>query len=232
MRSVRFIRAVCWHSLEPPEVTCRNLIKFNKGKYIRGRTIPSTRTGWGQSAEKHLGRGGPGSQGCQQTDHEPAMCPWSKKGWQPPELHESVLREMNFPCPVGLLSPGEKHLQSETSALLHPVLDAICDSVRNRILEQVWHNTKKMTKILKHLTHKEGLKDLGVFSLGKTKLRGILTLHLNTWWQRGLKMESDIFHGAQWQDQSQWAWIKPQEIAFKHEEKGFKIYFLFSWGAI
>lgn len=31
--------------------------------------------GWGESAEKQLGRGGPGSQGCQQTDHELAMCP-------------------------------------------------------------------------------------------------------------------------------------------------------------
>lgn len=137
MRSV-WSRAVCWHSLEPSEVTHRNLIKFNKRKYIRRRTIPNTRTDWGQSAEKQLGRGGPGSQGCLQTDHEPTMCPWSKKGWQPPKLHQAEfvngLREKKFPCPVALLSPGEQHLQWETCAFLPPALNVICDSAMHRIL--------------------------------------------------------------------------------------------------
>lgn len=80
------------------------IITFKKGEFIRGRTIPNTRTGWGQPAEKQLGRRGPGSQGCQQTDHEASMCPWSKKGRQPPELHQAECcqqaegDELPLPC--------------------------------------------------------------------------------------------------------------------------------------
>lgn len=44
------------------------------------------------------------------------------------------------------------------------------------ILETVQQWAKIMIKILEHLSHKEGLKELGLFSIKKAGLRGVLSM--------------------------------------------------------
>jgi len=44
------------------------------------------------------------------------------------------------------------------------------------ILKRVWQRTTKMLKVLEHLTYKETLRELGLFSLEKRRLGGILSM--------------------------------------------------------
>lgn len=48
------------------------------------------------------------------------------------------------------------------------------------LLESVQRKTTKMGKGLKHLTYKGRLRELGVLILEKRKLRGILSVSINT----------------------------------------------------
>lgn len=50
------------------------------------RNKPMYRTGWSEPTGKQLSRKGPGGSSGHQADQEPAMCPCSKEGQQPPGL--------------------------------------------------------------------------------------------------------------------------------------------------
>lgn len=48
------------------------------------------------------------------------------------------------------------------------------------ILEQIQQRATNMIKGLEHLSYEEELKELGVLSLEKRKIRGILRMYINT----------------------------------------------------
>ena len=63
------------------------------------------------------------------------------------------------------------------------------------IWERVQWKATKMSEGLEHLSYEEMLKQLGLFSLDKRRLRGILSMCTNVWWGRVKKMELDY---SQW----------------------------------
>lgn len=89
------------------------------------------------------------------------------------------------------------------------------------LLETVQKRTTNMVEGLVHLSYKEGLRELGLFSLDKGRLKGTLSMCINTWWKGTKKsyLDSHVY----WQDKRQWAQIGTQ--VFPYELK--KILFFF-----
>lgn len=90
------------------------------------------------------------------------------------------------------------------------------------LLETVQKRTTNMVEGLVHLSYKEGLRELGLFSLDKGRLKGTLSMCINTWWKGTKKsyLDSHVY----WQDKRQWAQIGTQ--VFPYELKKILFFFL------
>lgn len=113
-----------------------------------------------------------------QVEQEPAACPCSKDGQQHPGLYLRRLRQVILP--------------------LHPaLLGHIWGAGLSMALNWVLQRATTMTEGLKHLSHKDRLRELGLFRPEKKRLRDQANQYaLNTWPSNcpSLKIDSSQYH--------------------------------------
>lgn len=98
------------------------------------------------------------------------------------------------------------------------ILENLALSCREEIWTYLSSSSKRATKMVKSLEHPpytERLRELGLFSLKKRRLRTILLMCINNSWKVVNKTRQDFaVVSSDWQ----WAQIKVQEMLFKHKK--------------
>jgi len=140
-----------------------------------------------------LCRKGPRGPGGHQIEHEPSTGP-CVKGEHYLTLLGGMLLQVNRGVSFPLVSP---HLECCVQ-YWPPQYKRDTD-----ILESIQQRATNLIKGLGHLSYEERLRELGLFSLEIRRLRGILSIHINTW-KEGAKMIG--------QDSLQWCPVTGQKI--------------------
>lgn len=135
-----------------------------------------------QPSGKHLCREGAGCPGGQQIDHKPAMIFWDKDQQHSATQYEKCWQQVIGSDPSPVVSSGEIGSVSHW---------AFQNKIDMGILEQA--SSIVEWRFLRDLAYEEGLREMVLFSL-KRRLRRILSMHINTWWENVKKRET----GLQW----------------------------------
>ena len=145
-------------------------MKFNKSKYRglhleRSNRMHQYRLG-AELLERSSVEKGPGCPGGKQVCHEPAVRPCGQEGQWYPGVHkkstDSRLREVILPLYSALTRPRLDYCVQFWASQLKKDTD---------LLEGIQQRATKMIKDLEHHLYKERLGNLGLFSLGKRRLR-------------------------------------------------------------
>lgn len=87
----------------------------------------------------------------------------------------------------------------------------------------------EMIRSLEPLSYEERLRELGLLSLQKRRLKGILFMWTNIQWMEGENKSDTQLQSVVHSDRSQWGRTETREIPFEHKKK---LLSLFKWSDI